>query len=185
MVKLPAILATALAIGTVPLTSPAAAVSPETLIKETTTDVLVQDAGDGDLVAGRIPWELQRHSGKSSAQRSFELYYVKNCRYRLTLEQCYYLYQRDYRYGDRNRGDFRRRQVFRGERVFDRSRTDDLWRLRDRDRVRVIRPTERFKNQRESLKEQIKLRNRQLNRRDQRIDELKDRIEDITERDRD
>jgi hypothetical protein len=181
MIKLPAILVTALVIGTAPLTSPAAAVSPESLIEET-TGVLVQDAGDGDLVAERIPWERQRHSGKGLAQRDFELYYVENCRSRLTLKQCYYLYQRDYGYGDRNRGDFRRRQIFRGERIFDRS-NNDPWRLRDRDRIRVIRPNERLRNQRESLKDQIKLRNRQLNRRDERIDELKDRIEDIRDRD--
>ncbi|MEO0378509.1 MAG: hypothetical protein AAF329_28720, partial [Cyanobacteria bacterium P01_A01_bin.17] len=166
-------------------------VSPASLVEE--ADVLVQDVGDGELVAGRIPWERQRHSGKRVYEDSFELYYIRNCRYRLTLEQCYSLFERDYRYGSRGRDRFRRRRVLRGQRVFGRydddlwrrsKDADDLWRLRDRRRIKVLSPNRRLKNQRDSLKKQIKLRNRQLNRRDQRIDELKDRLEDITERDR-
>ncbi len=187
MVKLPTILATALVIGTAALTSPATAVSPKSLIEE--PDILVQEAAGGELVAGRIPWELQRHPGKSLYPSGFDLYYVKNCRYRLTLEQCYYLYNRD---GGRSR----RRGVLRGQRVNDRydkdlwrrhedaNRSDDPWQLRNRRRVRRLGREERLENRRDALKKEIKLRNRQLNRRDQRIDELKDRVQDLSERDR-
>ena len=181
MIKLPVLAATALMMGSNVFAAPAIAVSSETLIQE--SESLVQEVEDGTLVAGRLTWEQQGHIGPTVGSktgrrynRKFEAYYLRRCRYKVTIEQCYDSYRRAY--GSRN-------GIFRGQRVFDRSdRIDDLWRNRNRKRVKVVAPKDRFKKQQKVLKNQIKVRDRQLKQREKRIDRLQDRLEDISERNR-
>lgn len=113
MIKPTALFAVTLILGGTVLASPTAATSP--LTRNAKTKILVSESESGDLIAGRRRW--RRHS-----RDSFEVFYLRNCGFRYSLEECYNLYQYG-RLGKRRRFSRRRRRIRRiHDRYYDHGR---------------------------------------------------------------